>query len=61
MPIHQGSAYTRDIEKLVADHSVLQDENAALRSQVATLEEELALAQEQITWLKSRSSDAKQN
>ena len=44
----------QDIEKLVADHSVLQNENTALRSQVATLEEELALAQEQLAWLKKQ-------
>ncbi|NLT09426.1 MAG: hypothetical protein GXY08_07985 [Ruminococcus sp.] len=36
-----------DIQKLVADHVALQDENAVLK-------EELALAQEQIAWLKKQ-------
>lgn len=34
-----------DIQKLVADHAALRDENAVLK-------EELALAQEQLAWLK---------
>ncbi len=37
----------RDIEKLVADHAALQNENAVLK-------EELALAQEQLAWLKKQ-------
>jgi len=36
-----------DIQKLVADHAALQNENAVLK-------EELALAQEQLTWLKKQ-------
>lgn len=36
-----------DIQKLVADHAALQDENAVLK-------EELALAQEQLAWLKKQ-------
>ena len=36
-----------DIQKLVADHAALQNENAVLK-------EELALAQEQLAWLKKQ-------
>ena len=36
-----------DIQKLVADHAALQDENAVLK-------EELAHAQEQLAWLKKQ-------
>ena len=36
-----------DIQKLVADHAALRDENAVLK-------EELALAQEQLAWLKKQ-------
>lgn len=37
-----------DIQKLVADHAALRDENAVLK-------EELALAQEQLAWLKKQA------
>ena len=37
----------RDIQKLVADHSALQNENAILK-------EQLALVQEQYEWLKKQ-------
>lgn len=43
-----------DIQKLVADHAALRDENTVLK-------EELALAQEQLVWLKNRSSEEKLN
>lgn len=36
-----------DIQKLIADHAALQDENAVLK-------EELALVQEQLAWLKKQ-------
>ena len=37
----------QDIQKLIADHAALQDENAVLK-------EELALVQEQLAWLKKQ-------
>ena len=37
----------RDIQKLVADHAALQNENAILK-------EQLALVQEQFEWLKKQ-------